>query len=345
MMSQKKINDTRSEYILSICIPTYNRSLYLKRLLESLVHQINDNNLPVEILISDNSSTDNTSFLCEDYSKKFGFVHYSKNLKNLGPDKNFAKVFYSARGRFVWVMGDDDDIIDNGLQKLIPLLLREQNSAIIYLEPKAISGDNKKRSNYKMGTNKELDFCIFNYNESFAKAVGIYFTFISSIIINKALYPITLPMMDKLVGTHLLQLSWIFQALQKGNKFIYVKKPFVIGEPDNSSGYNIFEVFSENLSRIAEHYFMNDPKILTSIKRASLYFVIPFMYDRQISKKISKNFSLNNGIDISNSVYKDIPEYHYFFKHVLKIPYLGITTCYAIRFFRKVLKYIRRCFY
>lgn len=46
--------------LLSICIPTYNRSTYLRESIESIIHQSEFISGDVEIVISDNASTDNT---------------------------------------------------------------------------------------------------------------------------------------------------------------------------------------------------------------------------------------------------------------------------------------------
>lgn len=60
--------------LLSICIPTYNRSTYLE---EALCNIINDTSFSddIEIIISDNASTDNTQEIVSKYIK-----HYS-NIK------------------------------------------------------------------------------------------------------------------------------------------------------------------------------------------------------------------------------------------------------------------------
>jgi glycosyltransferase involved in cell wall biosynthesis len=45
--------------LLSICVPTYNRSVYLNLRLERLSREIT-NDMPVEVIVSDNFSTDNS---------------------------------------------------------------------------------------------------------------------------------------------------------------------------------------------------------------------------------------------------------------------------------------------
>lgn len=46
--------------LLSICIPTYNRAEYLAKSLDTLVCLPEFNSSEVEVVISDNASTDNT---------------------------------------------------------------------------------------------------------------------------------------------------------------------------------------------------------------------------------------------------------------------------------------------
>ena len=59
---------TRSKFILSICIPTFNRSAYLESTIESIVNQaLFRDRMYVEIVVSDNASSDATANICQDY--------------------------------------------------------------------------------------------------------------------------------------------------------------------------------------------------------------------------------------------------------------------------------------
>ena len=55
----------KKQYLLSICIPTYNRADILDEGLSLLTSQIKK--YPVKILVLDNASTDNTKLVCERY--------------------------------------------------------------------------------------------------------------------------------------------------------------------------------------------------------------------------------------------------------------------------------------
>lgn len=59
--------------VLSICIPTFNRSTYLSNTLAQLTKEkIFTDSDDVEIVISDNCSSDDTEDICRKYVNKFG---------------------------------------------------------------------------------------------------------------------------------------------------------------------------------------------------------------------------------------------------------------------------------
>ena len=85
--------------ILSICIPTYNRADVLDLCLTSIV-QNKAFSEEIEVVISDNNSTDNTSSIALKYIEKYQNVFYNRNSQNIGAEKNFIKVLELANGKF-----------------------------------------------------------------------------------------------------------------------------------------------------------------------------------------------------------------------------------------------------
>ncbi|MGB1448867.1 MAG: glycosyltransferase family 2 protein [Flavobacteriaceae bacterium] len=95
---------------LSICIPTFNRSTYLDKLLYS-ISQINQKHLEeIEICISDNKSTDSTAEVIKKWEKTL-YLNHSVNKLNYGAIKNVVIVVNKAKGKFIWIIGDDDFVI------------------------------------------------------------------------------------------------------------------------------------------------------------------------------------------------------------------------------------------
>ena len=71
-----------NKILLSICIPTYNREKCLQQCLDSIVNQ-KAFNANIEIVISDNASSDNTDELVKKYQEKYTNISYKKNKENL----------------------------------------------------------------------------------------------------------------------------------------------------------------------------------------------------------------------------------------------------------------------
>ena len=91
--------------LLSLCIPTYNRCKYLRRSLDAIVNN-KDFDSDIEVVISDNASTDETADLCKDFTRRYPNVKYYKNVENVN-DRNFSLALDRATGRYVKLMNDN----------------------------------------------------------------------------------------------------------------------------------------------------------------------------------------------------------------------------------------------
>lgn len=118
--------------LLSICIPTYNRAHYLKQCLDNIVCQFKDKKIKnsIEIIISDNASTDNTAQIAEKFQKNFDNIKYFQNEKNLGFDKNTINSVVKANGKYCWHIGDDD-FIQNGILKFLINFLSKNDVCLL----------------------------------------------------------------------------------------------------------------------------------------------------------------------------------------------------------------------
>ncbi len=97
---------------LSLIVPTYNRANYLKECLDSIINQ----NYPsLEIIVTDDTSTDNTKDIVKSYIKKYPFIKYIKNEKYpKGPNGNKNNGLDFATGEIIGIF-DDDDTLNEGV--------------------------------------------------------------------------------------------------------------------------------------------------------------------------------------------------------------------------------------
>lgn len=130
---------------LSICIPTYNRKNYLKQCLEIMLPQADKFQIP--IFISDNASEDGTEKMIKNISSKYPLLFYKRREKNAGIDVNMLDVINLSHSKYAWWFGDDDILVDGGIQYLLEMLDKNRDLSLILLNAMYISGDLKKEQN------------------------------------------------------------------------------------------------------------------------------------------------------------------------------------------------------
>ena len=118
--------------LLSIAIPTYNRCNYLLEVLPQILKQcdeIDSQADKIEVLVSDNASTDNTQERIKELHHPR--IKYYRNTANIGGDANFIECVKRANGKYVWLFGDDEIIVDKSLRKIFKAIEEYHPSLLI----------------------------------------------------------------------------------------------------------------------------------------------------------------------------------------------------------------------
>lgn len=180
MAVQEKRTSPGEKVLLTIAIPTYNRAVYLRQLLQVLLDQLRGETR-VELIISDNATPDETPAVVEEFVSRGLGVRYLRNEVNIGPDANFLQCFQMASGKYVWIFGDDDIIVPGGISKVLTLLTEGEYS-LIYLSPYWFQQDYaaERKSDYFGRFAEE-----YRGGLQFVRRVGTMISFISSMIVNK----------------------------------------------------------------------------------------------------------------------------------------------------------------
>lgn len=108
--------------ILSICIPTFCRCKLLKYQLENIYAQLEETDRDlVEVLVSVNPAGDGT----EEYLTKFAEgkdIVLNFNKVNVGGLKNIYKAIDKASGKYIWIVSDDDKLLQGLIKKVVTVL-------------------------------------------------------------------------------------------------------------------------------------------------------------------------------------------------------------------------------
>lgn len=115
--------------LLTIGIPTYNRSCYLKECLDHICPQLTEE---VQLIVRDNCSNNYDFFtFIKIYEKEYGVISVQNKI-NVGGDANVAKLFEYCETKWLWVIGDDDYILDGAVNKVLEMI--KQNPDAIYVK-------------------------------------------------------------------------------------------------------------------------------------------------------------------------------------------------------------------
>jgi glycosyltransferase involved in cell wall biosynthesis len=92
--------------MISICIPTYNQTIYLEKLMRSIVEQDYQD---FEVVVADDSTTEDVFNLIENFKEKLpGKIRYCRNSPPLGSPENWNYAISMAKYNIIKIMHHDD---------------------------------------------------------------------------------------------------------------------------------------------------------------------------------------------------------------------------------------------
>ena len=132
-------DDTRQKFLeeyskdifplVTVIIPTFNRPKYFKAALESVLNQTYRH---FEIIISDDSTIDDTEKLIQPYLEKYPFIKYFRNKGFTADDNyNFLRAYNNPDAEYVnWLM-DDDLFYPTKFEKMIEVYRNNPDISLV----------------------------------------------------------------------------------------------------------------------------------------------------------------------------------------------------------------------
>ena len=131
---------TSSNALVSVLLSTYNSEESIGESIESLLSQTYKN---LEILISDDGSTDSTKEICKRYQLKDERILFSSNKKNIGLTKSLNNLAQKASGSLIARHDADDISLPYRIEEQIEFMKKKKLDAVTTRS--LVKQNNKKR--------------------------------------------------------------------------------------------------------------------------------------------------------------------------------------------------------
>ena len=187
--------------VLTIAVPTYNGAKTIRSMLDLLLPQVDER---VEVLISDNSSTDETPQILMNYQKCWPFIRVIRNEKNIGPDANFLSALRLAKGNFVLLLSDDDILIEDSLAGILDFLEHNPDLTLAYLHTVGFHNEYRGKEHCITPGRKVNESFQTTDKKCFMEYAGFYWGFMSSFLCSKKEFD-KIENPERFFGTYWLQ--------------------------------------------------------------------------------------------------------------------------------------------
>jgi len=334
------------KYILTICIPTYNRAELLKGLIENIYSEVSncDDADEIQILVVDGNSEDNTTDIIRELQAK-GNIKYFRRSEKVGIDRDILKCIELAEGKYCWLFSDDDRITKGAIRYLLDTLKEYEN----------VTGCFCNRISYDFQMEKKVAEAsgwpgkIFKNNRIFTdksdcfKIIGMDFGFISSQIVKRSEWQKVVEGQDfgELYFTYYLMVHIIGKIMDNNFMWLYIDRPLVMQRTGNDSLLNVKGIMERqkiehnNFEKILKiHYGTNNivykkffkkmvdrlPRVVANIKSNGVdyktQYNILMLYDSKYKGYISFWIKVVPIFFIPNKVFKIIK--NIYFKYCIK---------------------------
>ena len=292
------------EEIIDVLLPTYNGEKYIVEQIESILNQTYKN---IKLIISDDSSTDNTPKILKELAQKDERIVLHLHEKNLGVVKNIEFLLKEVKDDFYMLADQDDLWLEQKIEKSMETLKKE-NADLVFGDLEVVDKD-LKTMYPSFGDFMLLNRKIKKYINSY-KVNYLYNCVTGCTVLSKKKFIekiLPLPTNSKfLIHDH-----WIGLMVSLNGKLAYMPEKYMkyrqhgnnqVGTNKISHGFNKFEQVREHFINVKlgvfGTYVANNDRFPESIQKLNIEAL---EYYKMIQNKKNFNFKKWN---IFHELYK-----------------------------------------
>ena len=245
----------------SIILPTYNRSKFIKKAIESVIQQTHQK---WELIIIDDGSTDNTKEVVSNYVREDVRIQYlyQKNSERSAARNNGIK---SVTGQWICFLDSDDFYYPTHLEEFVKLIIKNNYKEGLYFSGKSLNIYSDIKEKYELSHKNNIEFVLLN-------------TFATPQACSKA------EILEKYLFNEKIRIGedteiWV-RILKKYPLFFHDNKTLVQIEHPNRS----INLRTEKESLLTLKYILKNTKVNRSFRKKVLsnaFFKISKMYIRE----------------------------------------------------------------
>ena len=120
--------DKTESSLVSICIPTYNGSQFIAEALESAINQSYTH---LEIIVSDDASSDSTLLIVKAYKAKTDIPIYVHHHKPISIGANWNNCIKQAKGEYIKFLFQDDVLLPHCVKDMVAVLEKDDTISLV----------------------------------------------------------------------------------------------------------------------------------------------------------------------------------------------------------------------
>lgn len=332
------------QYLLAICIPTFNRSKYLNGLLKNISSEAAKYGISneLQVVIVDGQSEDDTEGMVNSF--KIGCdLKYFRRLKKVGIDRDIMKCVELSDAKYSWLFSDDDRFTDGAISYILNVLRSENELSGCFCNRLSYDFQMEQR----VAEVNEWPGKVLTSNQLFVdkseciKTIGMDFGFISSQVVNSRKWKEAVGDEDygDLYQCYYLMVHFLFKMMNENCRWLYIHQPLVKQRTGNDTLLNregvikrqtIEHVSFEKILKLhynsgTEEHYAFFKKIVNRLPRA-------------IANLKSQNISISTQKYLFKLHYKKYRRYIQFWYLVIPIYFLpNILLLYVKKFYFKYL--------
>jgi glycosyltransferase involved in cell wall biosynthesis len=132
--------------LVTIGVPVYNGERFLEATLDCLLAQTYRN---IEIIVSDNASTDGTAAICARYAQRDRRVQHARTEINVGASGNIRRLAGMLRGEYFKLSNADDLVEPEFVARCVEVLESDPTVALVCTLSRLIDMDDRQLRNYQ----------------------------------------------------------------------------------------------------------------------------------------------------------------------------------------------------